>query len=111
MTPREEYVEAFGHADDARTHAAALVAKASRNLQRQIEGWDRGDVTLIDRLNIGNREATKMFDGRKWRGGREISLAIFDWLSAYSQAEIKWGGFRMAEPRATDLQSPETLIG
>jgi hypothetical protein len=68
-------------------------------LRRPLAGG-REDISLVGPANTWRAwGACKFFDSRIHPQKREIGEAISAWYQAMSMSEIKWGGFRFAEPR------------
>jgi len=111
MTPREEYQAAYEAARRARARVEKLLESAHPEVLKEAAGWRQGEISLVGPANTWRAwGAYKFFDSRTDPQKREIGEAISTWYQAMSMAEIKWGGFRFAEPRATDLPDPDSLI-
>jgi hypothetical protein len=111
MTPREEYQAAYEAAQSARASVERLLERVSPELLREVDGWRQGDISLIGPANKWRAwGAHKFLDSRTDPVKREIGEAISAWYRAMQLAEIKWGGYRFAEPRATDLLDPGSLL-
>jgi hypothetical protein len=107
MTPRKEYQAAYEAARRARAAIEELRECASPALLKEGDGWRQGDISLVGPTNTWRAwGACKFFDLRADPVKRGIGEAISAWYRAMQLAEIKWGGFRFAEPHATDLPDP-----
>lgn len=114
MTPREEYQAAYREAQHASARVERLLEPADNAILKEIDGWRKREVLLIGGksclLEVDLEDNPKnSFDMRTAPRRREIGEAISAWYSAMSLVEIKWGGFRHAEPQATDLKEPDFL--
>ena len=111
MKPRGEYQAAYAEARRARARVEELLGLANRNLLEEVDGWRRGEVSLIGPPNTWRAScAGKTFDTRTCPQRSEIGNAISAWYCAMQMAETKWGAFRFGEPHATDLPDPDSLI-
>jgi hypothetical protein len=110
MTPREEYQAACEAARRARARVEKRLESASGDLLKEVDGWSQGDVSLVGPANAWRAwGAQKSFDSRTSSQRHELGEAISAWYGAMQMAEIKWGGFRFAEPHASDLPDPDSL--
>ena len=110
MTPREEYQAACEAARRARASIERLLQSASPAFLKEVDGWRQGEVFLVGPANTWRAwGAHKFLDSRTDPVKREIGEAISAWYRAMQFAEIKWGGFRFAEPYDTDLPEPDSL--